>query len=72
MGWLEGYQIRLWLGSWDNVLLFLLPGPHNELLLGPACISSGGSTRAHAVPTFPGQGLSHPHQPPWLFLLDLE
>lgn len=26
MGWLENYQIRLWLRSWDKVPLFLLPG----------------------------------------------
>lgn len=67
MGWLEGYQIRLWPRSRDNVLLFLLPGPHNELLLGLGYISSGGPTRARAGPTFPGQGPSHPRQPPWLF-----
>lgn len=56
VGWLEGYQIRLWPRSWDNVPLFLLPAPHNELLLGPGCISGSSSApaRARGVPTFPG------------------
>lgn len=71
MGWLEGYQIRPWPRSWDNVPLFLLSGPHNELLLMTGCISSSSSARAR-LPRFLGSWALCPSQPPWLFLLDLE
>lgn len=51
MGWLEGYQIRLQPGDGDNVPLFLLQ-PHNELLLGPGCISTSSSALPLACPRF--------------------
>lgn len=51
--------------------LVLLPGPHNELLSMPGCISHSSSARARP-PRFLGSWALCPSQPPWLFLLDLE
>lgn len=55
VGWLEGSQIRLCPKSQDSVPLFLLPRPHNDLLLGPGSASSSSSTQVCAHVSCSGQ-----------------
>lgn len=73
MGWLEGYQIRLWPRSQDNVPLFLPPPP--TLTVGCSWCLAISPTAAPPVPVacphFPGSwalgAAAQPQPTPRLF-----